>query len=84
MANAFFLTAIEVKSIRALSDVVADLDAMLSYVKSSAPAEAGGDVLVPYEQECRLRRQRLREGVPIDQRTWQSLVERSNTYGISV
>ena len=82
--NAFFLMAIEVQSIRALSDVAVDVDAMLSYVKSSAPVEAGGEVLVPYERECRLRQQRLREGVPIDQGTWKSLVELANTYGISV
>jgi uncharacterized oxidoreductase len=43
------------------------------YVKSSRPAEPGGEVLVPGEREAQTRAERLAHGIPLQLETWTSL-----------
>lgn len=52
----------------------ADVSRMVSFVKSSKPVAAGGEVLVPGEPERRNRAERLAKGVPLPDDTWLSLV----------
>jgi uncharacterized oxidoreductase len=52
------------------------------YVKSSRPASAGEEVLVPGEMEARTRTARLRDGVPLQAETWATLVTVANSLGL--
>ena len=61
---------------------VAEARAFADYVKSSRPAEPGGEVLVPGEPEARTRAQRLRDGVPLQEDTWAGLVATANALGL--
>jgi uncharacterized oxidoreductase len=54
------------------------------YVKSSRPAEPGGEVLTPGEVEARTRTIRLRDGVPLQADTWASLVATANELGVAI
>jgi uncharacterized oxidoreductase len=45
----------------------------VDFFKSSRPAAAGGEVLTPGEPELRYRAKRLKEGVPLEDETWQAL-----------
>ena len=46
-----------------------------NYMKSSSPAEGFEEVLVPGELEFRYKRQREKEGIPVDPATWQAIQE---------
>jgi uncharacterized oxidoreductase len=47
--------------------------AAVAYIKSSRPADDAGEVLVPGEIEFRTLRRRLREGIPVDDPTWEAI-----------
>jgi len=51
------------------------VDATVAYIKSSNPGDGGGEVLVPGEIEFRTRRRRLVEGIPVDDPTWQAILQ---------
>jgi uncharacterized oxidoreductase len=51
------------------------MDELVAYVKSSPPAPGFDEILVPGELEFRTRRRRLVEGIPVDEATWQAIVE---------
>lgn len=52
------------------------------YVKSSPPAPGFEDVLLPGEPDFRMREQRLRDGIPIDDSTWQQISEAAASLGV--
>jgi hydroxycarboxylate dehydrogenase B len=59
-----------------------DVARYVAYFKSAKPAVAGGEVLIPGEPEERTRQQRLREGVPLPDDTWASIIEAARAVGV--
>jgi uncharacterized oxidoreductase len=59
-----------------------DIARYVGFVKSSQPAAAGGEVLVPGEPEARMRAKRLVEGVPLPDDTWAAIVETARSVGL--
>ncbi len=55
----------------------------VDWLKSSAPREANGEVLVPGEPERRTRAMRRAEGIPIDDTTWGNLVTCAREIGVA-
>lgn len=55
-----------------------------AYVKSSRPAQPGGEVLVPGEAESRTRSARLRDGVPLQTETWTAIQDTAGVLGVTV
>lgn len=47
-----------------------DIADFVDWVKSARTATPDGEILMPGEPEQRTRRQRLREGIPLDETTW--------------
>lgn len=82
--NSFCMMAIGVESIRSLTDVTSDFDAVLAYVKGSLPIQEGGEVLVPYEPESRQYNRILKDGIEVEQATWDSITELAESLGVSV
>jgi len=56
----------------------------VAYMKSSPPLPGVDQVLVPGEIEFRTRRQRLVDGIPIDEPTWQQIQRRAEQGGVSL
>jgi len=54
----------------------------IDHVKSSRPAVAGGEVLLPGEPEQRMRQQRLQNGIPLPQDTWNAIAEAAQKIGL--
>ena len=52
------------------------------FVKGSKPLAAGEDVLVPGEPEDRYRAERLKDGIPLPDDTWASLLAIAREVGI--
>ena len=63
------------------AQVAADFTA---YVRSSRPAQPGGEVLVPGDTESRTRAARLRDGVPLQADTWAALRDTAEALGVTV
>jgi uncharacterized oxidoreductase len=53
------------------------------YVKASAPATPGVEVLVPGEVEARTRAARLRDGVPLQVATWEAICATAKGLGLA-
>ena len=71
----FFLMAARVDAFLPRAQFEQELDAMLDYVKTSAPINPDEPVRVPYELESRLRCRRSSDGITIDDASWQRVVD---------
>ena len=60
----------------------AELDAVIAYVKSSRPRTPDGSVLVAGDPERLVRSQRQREGIPMNDTTWEEIVEAAQKVGM--
>ena len=59
-----------------------DVARYIAYFKSAKPATPGGEVLVPGEPEQRTRAQRSKEGVPLPDDTWASILATAREVGV--
>ena len=60
-----------------------DVRDYVEYFKSARPANPGGEVLAPGDPEVRNRAQRLADGVPLPDATWQGILGTAREKGIS-
>ena len=67
----------------ATDNVNREVEGFVAWMKSARPRQKGGEILSPGEPERRLRKQRLSEGLPIDDITWRGLLESAGKVGIS-
>ena len=66
-----------------LQEVTAMADEFAERLRSSAPAPGVDEVLAPGDMEARARRQRGRDGIPIEDDVWQWIVEAAEMVGIA-
>jgi uncharacterized oxidoreductase len=59
-----------------------DVLRFIDFVKQAKPAPPATETMVPGEPELRSRAQRLREGVPLPEETWRSLLEAAKLAGL--
>jgi hydroxycarboxylate dehydrogenase B len=62
---------------------VDDVTQLVDWVKASPPIAPGGKVMLPGEIEDSLRRERLAEGLPVDDATWLALCATAASVGVS-
>ena len=62
--------------------VTAEAKRFVDWVKASPPIAAGGEVLTPGDVERRMREERTRTGIPIDDKTWSDLLDAAQSVGI--
>jgi uncharacterized oxidoreductase len=58
------------------------MDSLVAYIKSSPPIAGVAEVQVPGELEFRTLRQRTRDGIPVDDLTWQAIEEQARRLGV--
>jgi len=63
--------------------VAAEVARFVAWVKASPPARAAAPVLLPGEVERTTRAARLAGGVPLDDKTWDDLIEAAASVGIA-
>ncbi len=63
--------------------VKADVEAFVAWLKSSAPLQEGGEVLVPGEPERRNAAARSRDGIPLDDTSWANLRATAGGLGLT-
>ncbi len=59
-----------------------DVARYIAYFKSAKPATLGGEVLIPGEPEQRMRAQRSKDGVPLPDDTWASILATAREVGV--
>jgi uncharacterized oxidoreductase len=60
-----------------------EVDGFVSYVKASPPADAAAPVLVPGDPERAAMAERRRDGIPIDDATWEELLAAGAKVGLT-
>jgi uncharacterized oxidoreductase len=63
--------------------LAAELDAVIEFVKASRPAKSRGSVLVAGDPERLMRHERQRDGIPIDDTTWEEIIEAAERVGLA-
>ncbi len=76
--------AIDVTRFQPLGEFAPRLERLTDVIKSSAPTAGYNEVLVAGEPECRMRQERLRDGIPIAAALYQELAARANAAGIAM
>jgi hydroxycarboxylate dehydrogenase B len=61
-----------------------DVRRLEDWVKASPPVEVGGKVMMPGEAELNVRRDRLENGIPIDERTLTQIREAAASVGLLI
>ena len=82
LVNGMFSIVVEPQRLTDLDAFHERVARVAAYVKASPPAEPGLPVLVPGEPERESSRARERDGIPIDDRTWQQICEGAAGLGL--
>ena len=61
----------------------AEIKRYCDWVTGSPPREPRGEVLLPGQKEHRTRNERKRNGIPLDETTWQQLIEAAVSVGMN-
>lgn len=61
---------------------LAEINKLTAWVKASPTATPNGEILLPGEPEYRTRKERLENGIPLDEETWRQFVETAKSLGI--
>ena len=71
----FFITVIDIRRFRDYEEYKKDILHLIGNVKSCPLADGFTEVLIPGEIEDREAEKRLRDGIPIEDATWQELIK---------
>jgi uncharacterized oxidoreductase len=76
------ITVIDLGASSSMEDVHQEVDGVIDFVKESPPLEGVSGVLYPGEVEANSRRDRLANGVPMEDATWGQVVELIDRFGL--
>jgi LDH2 family malate/lactate/ureidoglycolate dehydrogenase len=82
--NGLFMVVIDIGRFLALDDFTAEVQNLIGYIKSAPRAVGVEELRMPGEQAARLRQQRLRDGIELDQAIWERLTTIARQRGLQV
>jgi hydroxycarboxylate dehydrogenase B len=82
--NGMLSIVIDPAKLSSRDSMLAEIDAMIAWVKSAKPSEPDLPVLVAGEPERIARAQRMAEGIEVEDETWRQLSAIAERYQISV
>lgn len=82
--SGIFIFAVDATVFRPLDAYEKALARTLGRIKAVPPAPGFDEVLLPGEPEARTRRQRLRDGIQIPEKTWLAVCEAGSEMGVDV
>ena len=68
--NALFIQVINIEAFQPLSEFKAEVGRFVDYVKETPTAEGFDEVLIPGERSFRTKAERLANGIPVEDKTW--------------
>jgi uncharacterized oxidoreductase len=78
------MTAQNIASFVPVKEFKDEVDRLVAEVKSSTIRPGFSEVLLPGEREHRTMEKRRKEGIPVDEKSWQSILETCKDLGIDV
>ena len=78
-----FMAVFDVSAFRPLEEFKREVAQLARYLKSSTPAQGTEEVLYPGELEARRREERLRDGIPVEDATWERLQALARELGLA-
>ena len=81
-ANGVLFTVYDIECFSDMDFFYDEVEALVSHVKSSRTAPGVAEILVPGEPEFRTERERQRNGIPIDDTTWEKLCASARQIGL--
>ncbi len=72
-SNNFWILAIDISSFMSPEDFAKDMDELIAYNKSAAPAQGADAIIMPGELDYATMDKRLSEGIPVDDEIWQQI-----------
>ena len=82
ITDGVFMIAIKVGAFQPLADYQQQISSLATHVKSSPPVPGVTEVLAPGELEAKTRRQRLREGIPVEPATLELIRQLLDRFGL--
>jgi uncharacterized oxidoreductase len=82
--GAAVIIAVDATTFRPLAAYEKNADETLSRVKATPPAKGFSEVLLPGDPEQRSKAERLRDGIPVAEATWNAIVETGKGLGLSL
>jgi uncharacterized oxidoreductase len=79
-----FIVAVKIDAFTPLIAFQRTISDLIRHVKSSPPALGVQEVMVPGELEARTRRDRLRDGIPLEPNTWDALQGLFNRFHLAI
>ena len=81
-ASGIVMIAIKIEDFIDLEVYKQEIEYLIEWVKSSPTLPGVEEIYVPGEFEIRNREKRLKEGIPIEEKTWNRLVEAAASFGV--
>lgn len=78
------IIAVDAATFQPLAEYEQAADYHLQRIKQVPPAKGFSEVLLPGEPELRSKEQRLRDGIPVPEATWQAIVEVGRSLGLAL
>jgi LDH2 family malate/lactate/ureidoglycolate dehydrogenase len=82
-SNGTFMVVIDISAFVELSEFHAEIDDLLAYVKSAPTAPGVAAIMYPGEPEAIAQQQREREGIALDEETWQQIMALARELGVA-
>jgi uncharacterized oxidoreductase len=82
VGNAFFGVVINIPMFRDRKSFDADVDQLVEYMKSCPLAPGFDEILIPGDLERRTRREREKQGIPVDEGTWAEVTATAEKYKV--
>ena len=81
-ASGIVMIAIRIEDFIDLEVYQQEIDSLIEWVKSSPTLPGVEDIYVPGEFEIRSREERMKTGIPVEEKTWNRLVETATSFGV--
>ncbi len=82
LSNGVLLIILDIAQFLPLEDFYKEADTFIAHVKSSPPAQGFDEILLPGEIEAKVRRQRAKEGIFVEDETWSQITDWATKLGI--
>jgi uncharacterized oxidoreductase len=73
--NGIFMIVVDIPRFVAPGTFRTEVDDLVRYLKTSPPVPGGGEIMYPGEPEARVEAERRRQGVYVEDETWQQIVQ---------
>ena len=84
LGNALFIMAINIEDFTPITNFEEHVTQLIDFVKASPTASGFDEILIPGERSGRTRRDRLANGIPLDDATWENLAKTARQVGVAV